>query len=152
MEHNCASQPPDLVCKTDAAPNLKVKLKRKSRRIVPISLQVAPTTLDLRKARRVASKVRASKACSFCSSSRTKCTLSRPCHRCQKIGKADACAAEAQVSCMFRFLFTCLNHLILVSSDIKCCGAARQFHAIFFRVFKVLRAFANLTHLRSNTD
>jgi hypothetical protein len=75
--------------------------KRKSRRILPIAHQIVPTSIDLRKARRVASRVRATKACSFCSLARTKCSHFRPCVRCQKIGKADACASEVQVlACM----------------------------------------------------
>ncbi len=151
MEHDRTSQPPDPARKTDAAPNLKVKIKRKSRRIVPISLQVVPTTLDLRKARRVASKVRASKACSFCSSSRTKCTLSRPCDRCQKIGKADACAAEAQVPCRFRLLFKFVHMWFSCFFRHQWSGLSISCH-ILPGIHKILRAYANLTHLRSNKD
>ena len=40
--------------------------KRKQKCVDPVSLQVVPTSFDLRKARRIATRVRTTKACSYC--------------------------------------------------------------------------------------
>ena len=72
--------------------------------------QVVPSSLDLRKARRLASRKRISSACVSCSSSRTKCDGFRPCKRCLRLGREQTCTPTINVStfwplCWYYFHF-----------------------------------------------
>ncbi len=71
--------------------------KQRKVKTLSVALQVAPTSLEIRKARRLANRTRSSIACFSCRKSRTKCNEFRPCARCQKIGLTESCAVNDQV-------------------------------------------------------
>ena len=52
---------------------------------------IAPSSIDLKKARRVASKKRTSLACNLCKSVKRKCGYARPCNRCISLGLSQSC-------------------------------------------------------------
>ncbi len=79
------------------AESLSTTRGRKRKSQDPVPHQVVPTTLDLRKARRIARRSRVSLACVSCNTSRKKCNEYRPCVRCKKIGKADSCTYDTKV-------------------------------------------------------
>jgi hypothetical protein len=74
--------------------------KRRRSKLSSVPIQVVPTSLEIRRARRIASRTRSTVACAACKLNRTKCDQFRPCTRCKKIGKADLCVGIDQVSGM----------------------------------------------------
>ena len=78
----------------------RVVVKRPRKKQLPVAFQVVPTSQDIRKARRLATRTRSIAACSNCKVQRTKCDEFLPCSRCQKSGKA--CVGVDQVSPLIR--------------------------------------------------
>ena len=65
---------------------------------IPIQQSHFPSTQDLKRIRRIATKTRASRACSTCKLTRQRCGDYRPCGRCQANGLDAACANELSLS------------------------------------------------------
>jgi hypothetical protein len=85
----------------------KVVARKRPRLKQPVAFQVVPTSQDIRKARRLATRTRSIAACAQCKVQRTKGDEFRPCARCQKSGKA--CVSVDQVSNFVRRESTMTN-------------------------------------------
>ena len=90
-----------------------IKKKRKTHKALerPVAIQIVPTRSEIRKARRTAKRRRALVACVPCKLSRTKCNDSRPCSRCQRIGRAESCEPTNPVQLWHCFLHFCFTEL-----------------------------------------